>query len=60
MARKRILAEELVPGDVIFLQEGDNIPADCRLISSADLVQTIYLTGEHPVNRPLYLSAARD
>ena len=50
---KRILAEELVPGDVIFLQEGDNIPADCRLISSADLrVNQSTLTGEsHPVNR---------
>jgi potassium/sodium efflux P-type ATPase len=49
----RILAEELVPGDVIFLQEGDNIPADCRLISSADLrVNQSTLTGEsHPVNR---------
>jgi magnesium-transporting ATPase (P-type) len=50
---KRILAEELVPGDVIFLQEGDSIPADCRLISSADLrVNQSTLTGEsHPVNR---------
>ena len=50
---KRILAEELVPGDVIFLQEGDNIPADCRLISSADMrVNQSTLTGEsHPVNR---------
>jgi magnesium-transporting ATPase (P-type) len=50
---KRVLAEELVPGDVIFLQEGDSIPADCRLISSADLrVNQSTLTGEsHPVNR---------
>ena len=49
----RIIAEEIVPGDVIFLQEGDNIPADCRLISSADLrVNQSTLTGEsRAVNR---------
>jgi len=48
-----ILAQDLVPGDVIFLQEGDNIPADCRLLNSADLrVNQSTLTGEsHPVNR---------
>jgi P-type E1-E2 ATPase len=23
---------ELVPGDIIFVQEGDQIPADCRLL----------------------------
>ncbi len=48
-----ILAQDLVPGDVIFLQEGDNIPADCRLLNSSDLrVNQSTLTGEsHPVNR---------
>ena len=48
-----VLAQELVPGDVIFLQEGDSIPADCRLLNSADLrVNQSTLTGEsHPVNR---------
>ncbi|MFZ3071575.1 MAG: cation-transporting P-type ATPase [Anaerolineaceae bacterium] len=49
----QVLAEELVPGDVIFLQEGVSIPADCRLLNSADLrVNQSTLTGEsHPVNR---------
>jgi ATPase, P-type (transporting), HAD superfamily, subfamily IC len=49
----RVPAEEIVPGDVIFLQEGDSIPADCRLISSADLrVNQSTLTGEsRAVNR---------
>ncbi len=48
-----VLAQELVPGDVIFLQEGDSIPADCRLLNSSDLrVNQSTLTGEsHPVNR---------
>ena len=50
---KKVVAEEIVPGDVIFLQEGDNIPADCRLINSFDLrVNQSTLTGEsRAVNR---------
>ncbi len=31
---ERLSATELVPGDIIILQEGDNIPADCRLIET--------------------------
>ncbi|MEA4812505.1 MAG: cation-transporting P-type ATPase [Anaerolineaceae bacterium] len=50
---KKVLAEEIVPGDVIFFQEGDSIPVDCRLITSADLrVNQSTLTGEsRAVNR---------
>ncbi|EEB88635.1 hypothetical protein MPER_13436, partial [Moniliophthora perniciosa FA553] len=32
-----ILANELVPGDLVTFSTGDRIPADIRLISSADL-----------------------
>jgi Ca2+-transporting ATPase len=40
-------AEELVPGDVIEIDAGDNIPADARLILSYRLsVQEASLTGE--------------
>lgn len=40
-------AEELVPGDVIELQEGDSIPADSRVISSNGLrVNNATVTGE--------------
>lgn len=40
-------ARELVPGDVIDLEAGDNIPADARLIQSFDLeMQESALTGE--------------
>jgi sodium/potassium-transporting ATPase subunit alpha len=39
--------EFLVPGDIILLEAGDNVPADCRLIASAEIrVNTATLTGE--------------
>ena len=42
-----ILAKELVPGDIILLEEGDKVPADARLIEIKNL-RTIEssLTGE--------------
>ncbi len=48
-----ILARELVPGDVIQLEEGDRISADARLVSSQSLyVDVSVLTGESiPVAR---------
>ena len=33
----QINAEELVPGDIILVKAGDSIPADCRLLESAQL-----------------------
>ncbi|MDD1753090.1 MAG: HAD-IC family P-type ATPase [Methanotrichaceae archaeon] len=43
----RILADELVPGDVIFLVEGNQVPADARLVSDTDLlIDQSVLTGE--------------
>ena len=43
---KNILAEELVPGDIILLSSGDRIPADCRvLVSSGLTVDESSLTG---------------
>lgn len=27
-------ADQLVPGDIIFIQDGDQIPADCRLLDA--------------------------
>ncbi len=38
---------ELVPGDVVLLAAGDNVPADCRLIEAFGVrVNTATLTGE--------------
>ncbi|MCM2278932.1 MAG: cation-translocating P-type ATPase [Oligoflexia bacterium] len=46
-AERRISASELVPGDLIVLQEGDRIPADARLLSAFHLqVDESLLTGE--------------
>lgn len=44
---QRIFTEELVPGDVILLSEGDKISADGRLVADNDLrVNQSTLTGE--------------
>ncbi|WZL78254.1 cation-transporting P-type ATPase [Eubacteriales bacterium mix99] len=50
---QQILAEDLVPGDIMVFSEGDKISADARLISSNDLqVNQSTLTGEsNPVRR---------
>ncbi|HEX6994482.1 MAG TPA: cation-translocating P-type ATPase [Gammaproteobacteria bacterium] len=45
--RRSIPATELVPGDIVLLEEGDTIPADGRLIQSTSLtVSEAALTGE--------------
>jgi magnesium-transporting ATPase (P-type) len=44
---KEIQAEDLVPGDVLVIKEGDHISADSRLIQANDLrVNNSALTGE--------------
>jgi len=50
---KRVLAEELAPGDVILLAEGDSISADARLVQDAELrLDQSTLTGEsRPVRK---------
>ncbi len=40
-------SDTLVPGDILLLEEGDKIPADCRILSLVDLeVDEASLTGE--------------
>lgn len=45
--RQSIPASEVVPGDIIFIEQGDTIPADARLIQSTALqTAEAALTGE--------------
>jgi magnesium-transporting ATPase (P-type) len=45
--RYQLAAELLVPGDVVFVQSGDRVPADLRLFSSKELrIEEAILTGE--------------
>ncbi|MCU0840510.1 MAG: cation-transporting P-type ATPase [Thiobacillaceae bacterium] len=54
-AAVEILATELVPGDLVLLEEGDSVPADCRLIEALGVrVNAATLTGE---SRPKARSA---
>ncbi|HEV3477606.1 MAG TPA: cation-translocating P-type ATPase [Rubrobacteraceae bacterium] len=51
--RRSVPAAELVPGDIVLIEEGDTIPADARLVDSTAL-QTMEasLTGESmPVSK---------
>nr|WP_314466040.1 cation-transporting P-type ATPase [uncultured Clostridium sp.] len=50
---QKILAEDLIIGDIILLEEGDKISADARLVESSDLqVDQSTLTGEsNPVRK---------
>jgi magnesium-transporting ATPase (P-type)/mannitol/fructose-specific phosphotransferase system IIA component (Ntr-type) len=44
---REIPAEELVPGDVILVEEGDIVPADARLVEAFEIeVDNSSLTGE--------------
>ncbi|MGD9153358.1 MAG: cation-transporting P-type ATPase [Gammaproteobacteria bacterium] len=51
--RQTVLAENLVPGDIVFLSPGDKVPADLRLLNTKNLqIQEAILTGEsNPVEK---------
>ena len=50
---QKIVSEELVPGDIILVAEGDHVSADARLVQEAELrVNQSTLNGESvPANR---------
>lgn len=60
-----IRSEDLVAGDVVILEAGDAVPADCRIIESASMkIEEAALTGESvPVNKfvdTLYLNNEKE
>ncbi|MEW6714512.1 MAG: cation-transporting P-type ATPase, partial [Nitrospirota bacterium] len=50
---KEVPSADIVPGDIIFISEGDKVPADARLIQASGLmINNAALTGEsEPVPR---------
>ncbi|MEM1581414.1 MAG: cation-translocating P-type ATPase [Candidatus Bathyarchaeia archaeon] len=54
-----IPASEVVPGDILALEEGDHVPADARLIEAIELkTNEAILTGEStPVSKELIILA---
>ena len=45
--KQKINSKHLVPGDILFLEAGDKVPADCRLLEVTNLlVDESTLTGE--------------
>lgn len=45
--KAQVDSKQLVPGDIIFLEEGEKIPADCRIIEENNLqIVEASLTGE--------------
>jgi len=57
----RCSTEELVPGDVVWLEEGLNVPADVRLVEVHQLtINEASLTGESDVTRKQVDSVASD
>ena len=59
---REISAEELAPGDIVLIGEGDRIPADGRLIESINLqVEEAALTGESvPVEKVVEAIVAKE
>lgn len=45
--KQKVHASDLTPGDIVIIEEGDNIPADLRVVQSSNLkVDESALTGE--------------
>lgn len=53
---------ELVPGDILILSPGDNVPADCLILESTNLqISQSSLTGEsHPLKKSALTNEKND
>lgn len=49
---EEVMSTELVPGDIVYIEEGDRVPADLRLIDESELATNDFaLTGESNPSR---------
>ncbi len=54
--QNRVVSSELVPGDIVLLEPGSLVPADCRLVAGSNLeVREEMLTGESNAVRKQFL-----
>jgi Ca2+-transporting ATPase len=53
--RQRVATHDIVPGEIVLIEAGDKIPADCRLVEEANLqTDEAPLTGESmPVSKDI-------
>ncbi|MCI9016906.1 MAG: calcium-translocating P-type ATPase, PMCA-type [Clostridia bacterium] len=58
----QVKSEQIVPGDIIILEAGGYVPADCRLIKSSNLkIEEAALTGENlPVEKDAQIVLKKD
>ncbi len=53
-AEKKVPTSDIVPGDIVIIEEGDNIPADARLIESQELrVNNSAFSGESKLSHKM-------
>lgn len=59
---REIAAKDLVPGDVVLLEVGNHVPADCRLLEGVNLkIEEASLTGEsEPIEKQVDALAEED
>ncbi len=61
-SRQQVPARELVPGDIVFLETGNYVPADVRLLEAVNLkIEEASLTGEsEPVQKSANVTLDED
>ncbi len=58
---RQVASQELVPGDVVYIEEGDSVPADLRLLREDELTTNDFaLTGESNPTRKFIHALSAD
>lgn len=59
--QEQVTSVELVPGDIVYIEEGDSVPADLRLIDESELSTNDFaLTGESNPSRKFIHAVSAD